>query len=278
MSVRMSVRTLTVAARYVHARFAGLENRPQIGRVGGGWLGCRVGRWWAAVQKWGPIPRKATAVSVMSSGGDRIEMAFDALTDRIKNLARLRSIEALLDWDQETQMPPGGVAARAEQTALVAGLAHEQLISDDTRRLLDEADPHPDDFVAATNVREVRRLHERAVRLPTQLVKDIAHASSLAKEAWTKARGESKLLHFHTPLLGRLLDLKREVAERIGYEDEPFDALIDEYEPGARSKAIEAVFRELRSATVALLDRIRNASHEPDQRFSRATTRVRARR
>ena len=189
--------------------------------------------------------------------------AYTKLLARIKDVGRLRSIEQLLDWDQETYMPTNGVQARAEQTALIAGLAHEQLVADETRALLEAASANEDDFVACTNLRETRRGFDRAAKIPTQLVKDIAHATAIAKEAWAKARGDDSFADF-APHLERLVELKRQVADHVGYDGEPYDALMDEFEPGAKAADIEPVFAELRQATVGLLDRIDQATDKPD--------------
>lgn len=187
----------------------------------------------------------------------------ELLLERIRNVSRLQSVGQLLDWDQETYMPRGGLAARAEQMSLLAGLAHEHLVSDETRRLLDQAGAADEDTELAANVRETRRAYDRAARVPTDLVKKIAHESTLAKEAWVRARAESRFEHF-APRLRTLIDLKKQVADRIGYDTEPYDALMDEFEPGAKARDVEALFEELRAFTVDMLRRIQSAPRKPD--------------
>lgn len=189
--------------------------------------------------------------------------AYSHLMERVKDIGRLESIEALLDWDQETLMPTHGVDARAQQIALLAGIAHEKLIADDMRSLLDQAQIDENDYVAQTNLRETRRKVERKSKIPTKLVKEIAHSATLAKQAWADAR-ESSDYSLFAPHLKTLIDLKKQVADCIGYEQERYDALIDEYEPGARSRDIEALFAELRAATVSLLDKLQASSNTPD--------------
>jgi len=189
--------------------------------------------------------------------------SYQTLIERMKDIGRLSGVSQLLDWDQETYMPRGGVAARAEQSALLAGLIHERLVADETRRLLDDVTVHDDDFVAVTNVREARRVYERASRIPTELVKEIAHTSSLAKDAWGEARSRDEFARF-SPWLIKLVALKRRVADLIGYETEPYDALMDEFEPGAKAAVLETIFAELREKTVALLQRIQASPRPPD--------------
>lgn len=189
--------------------------------------------------------------------------SYPELMARIIDVGRLQSMEALLDWDQETQMPKGGAKARAEQTALIAGLAHEQLINAQTWKLLDHAQADDDDYVAQTNIRETRRNLQRASKLPTELVKKIALTSSLAKNAWIEAREKNNYSLF-APLLHELIDLKKQVADRIGYETEPYDALLDEFEPGAKTNEVEKLFAILREKTVALLAKLMDSTHKPD--------------
>jgi Zn-dependent M32 family carboxypeptidase len=98
----------------------------------------------------------------------------------VQEIATLGQAQAVLSWDQETMMPGKGAAARANQLALLAGLAHEKQTSDELGDLLAKVEAEGDDDpVVATNVREVRRTFNRETKLPTQLVKDIARTTSL---------------------------------------------------------------------------------------------------
>ncbi|MCH7807983.1 MAG: carboxypeptidase M32, partial [Planctomycetes bacterium] len=119
------------------------------------------------------------------------------------------------------------------------------------------------DFVAATNLRETRRTFERAAKVPTELVKEIAHTSAVAKAAWIKAREQSNFAEFASPL-AKMVDLKKRLAEYVGYEAEAYDALMDEFEPGAKSADIETLFSHVRDETVGLLSRLQDARQKPD--------------
>jgi len=189
---------------------------------------------------------------------------YQQFIERVREINLLSSIESTLEWDQETYMPARGASTRAAQLAVIAGVAHEKLLNPELGRLLEkveqEADPDP---IVAANVREFRRVYDRKVKLPTRLVQEIASASALAKEAWAKARRESRFAHF-APHLERLLDLKRHVAEHIGYQTEPYDALMDEFEPGARAAEIHNVFEGLKAELVPLVQAIATAPRQPD--------------
>lgn len=190
---------------------------------------------------------------------------YATLLDRIKDLGKLEAIDALLDWDQEVMMPSKGLEARAECAAFVAGLKHERRTSAEMGELLMGLDGETGDPVRDTNVRETRRRYQRAVNVPVDLVQELARTSSLAKEAWAAARRDN---HFPTfaPLLSRLIELKRRQADAIGYETEPYDALLDEYEPGAKTAEVAAVFAELRRGLVPIVQAIAGvaAPRRPD--------------
>ena len=96
----------------------------------------------------------------------------------MREIGRLEAIDSLLEWDQETYMPPGGLKGRSEQRALAARLKHERLTAPELGELLSSLEPTGDDAVLATNVREMRRQYDRAVKLPTDLVARIASRES----------------------------------------------------------------------------------------------------
>jgi carboxypeptidase Taq len=183
---------------------------------------------------------------------------------RVREIGITESIANLLDWDQETYMPPKATRSRADQMKLIARVSHEKMLDDGFRQLLEAVEQEEgDDPIVATNVREVRRVYDRKVKIPTSLVEAVSEAGTLGKEAWAKARAESRFDLF-APHLEKLLDLKRKVAERIGYDTEPYDALMDEFEPGAKAAEVERVFAELKGQLVPLVEAIQAAPSQPD--------------
>ena len=161
-------------------------------------------------------------------------------------------------------MPSKGVGGRAELSSLIAGLAHDMLIADETRSLLEKAGQTAGDETAATNVRETIRVLERESKVPTKLVKEIAESSALAKDAWVRARQESDFSLFASHL-DRMVDLKKQLAEHVGYEADPYDALIDEFEPGTTAAMVEAVFKQVSALTVGLLEKIGQSPVKADR-------------
>lgn len=203
-------------------------------------------------------------------------MAADPYT-RLIELTReaglLSSVEAVLEWDQETYMPPNGIHTRADQLALMAEISHRRRtdpeigvrlaeLARDAESACGSASPH-DAQTRAANVREIRRGYERAVKIPPDLVKRIAATAAVARDEWAKARSESSFARF-APHLAELLELKREVAERLGYAAEPYDALLDEYEPGMTSAEVERVFSALRGPLSAFVRALAASKRPPD--------------
>ena len=181
--------------------------------------------------------------------------ALKELRRRLATVSDLGSAGAVLAWDQQTYMPKGGIGTRAEGMATLSRLAHEHFVDPEVGRLLNAAgdtDPGTDDGAL---VRRARRDYERSTRLPSRLVEEMSRASALGESAWVEARETSDFSLF-APHLEKMLPLQREAAESLGYEDHPYDALLDGYEPGARKATLEKMFGELKEGIVPMIREI----------------------
>ena len=179
----------------------------------------------------------------------------EELRRRLGTVSDLGTASAVLSWDQMTYMPKGGVETRAEGLATLSRLAHEHFVDPEVGRLLadtKDVDPATDDGAL---VRRARHDYERSTRLPSRLVEEMSRASALAEPAWVEAREASDFSLF-APHLERMLPLQREAAEALGYDDHPYDALLDGYEPGAKKVALEGMFGELKSGIVPMIREI----------------------
>jgi carboxypeptidase Taq len=197
----------------------------------------------------------------------RAERAYEELMQRVREEAMLASIEALLEWDEETRMPSGAVEGRSEQLAMVAGLLHERGTDPRLGELLDELEGSPllEDPAspAAVNVRELRRDYDRFVRLPRKLVQDLARTTAVAQRVWSSAREAADFSRFR-PHLERIVELKQAEARCVGYAGEPYDALIEDYEPGITSAIVARLYDALRRELVPLAGRIAASRPRPD--------------
>jgi carboxypeptidase Taq len=187
------------------------------------------------------------------------EQAYAELIRRMKERALLASCESLLGWDERTYMPRGGASLRADQLGLLARLTHEMLTSPPMGMLLDEVESstlvRDRDSDVAANVREIRRKYNRAVKLPKPLVEELARAATLGQQAWQEARAKSDFTAFY-PHLQRLVELKREEAQAVGFKECAYDALLDDYEPGETAASISKTFAALRSELTPLIEAV----------------------
>ena len=161
--------------------------------------------------------------------------------------ALLTSAASVLGWDQETYLPPKGVAWRARQIAWLSARAHELATSQTWLATLEAAELEDDgaDPVRSANLREFRHQTDRATRLPVELVARSSEASSLAKQAWAEAREKSDFSIFRDHL-ETMAGIAREMADHWGYATEPYDALVEGYERGADTAKLSSRLDPLR--------------------------------
>jgi carboxypeptidase Taq len=178
------------------------------------------------------------------------------LKELLGEVIDLRNAAAVLSWDQQTYMPPGGAEARGYQLATLSKLAQIKFTTDEIGKLLDDlkreyanADPDSDD---AALIRVVSREYEKAVRVPPEFVAEMAMVTSRAHEAWVEARHKSDFSIFR-PHLEKVLDLARKYTTFFPPSDHPYDILLDDYEPGMKTADVREIFDALRPQQVELI-------------------------
>jgi len=193
-------------------------------------------------------------------------MAVDVkkLRGMLGRIADIRSALALLEWDQETYMPPKGGDARASQIATVSAIAHREFTNPELGDLLNELqqqgslDPD-DDFLLAETLYD----YERARKLPEPFVEELAQTQSRAFQAWLKARAESAWPVFQ-PHLEKIVELLQLKANLLGYEGSPYNALIEDFERGMTAEKLGAIFNELGGRQSNLVKEIADTGRRPD--------------
>ncbi len=184
--------------------------------------------------------------------------AYQELEARFRRLAHLSDAAGILHWDMSTMMPAGGAAARSEQLAALQLVRHEILTEARTSALLDEAEAEPPaDPWRAANLREMRRRWTHAVALEGRLVEALSKACSACEMAWREARPKSDFQAVR-PRLDEVLALVREeaAAKAAALGCEPYDALLDAWEPGGRAAEIDVVFDDLSEFLPEFLGRV----------------------
>lgn len=152
------------------------------------------------------------------------------LVVRLKRIGALADASQLLQWDQETYMPPGATEARAAQLSALSSVTHDLFTAPEVGRLLAAAEKEETDEVARAQLREVRVQFDRATRVPTQLVEAMSTASARALPKWMEARAKSDFSIFRDALLD-LLDLKAKYAAAVEPGAPAYEALFRDYEP-----------------------------------------------
>ena len=196
----------------------------------------------------------------------------DALIRHIEEASLLSSSNAILDWDQETMMPQGGIEWRARQQALLARIVHERASSIERGDLIEAVERDREamaDAQTAALVREARRDYGKATKLPSSLVEEMTRISSMAKHEWAQARAATDFARF-SPWLEKLVGLLRAQADCYGFakDGERWDALADLYEPGCTARSVAAVFDPLRPRLQGLVADLMAAKTKPSGEFN----------
>lgn len=161
----------------------------------------------------------------------------------------LAQISGRLGWDQETMMPRGAGGQRAEEMAAIEGVLHAR-----------RTDPRIGEWLAvvvtggeveAANLRHIRRSFERTSKVPARLAAEIARVTSQAQSIWAEARAADDFAAF-APTLREVLSLKREEGAALAADGDVYDAMLDDYEPGATASELSAMFDALRPRLVDL--------------------------
>jgi carboxypeptidase Taq len=195
-----------------------------------------------------------------------VDTAFADFKERVSEIEDLERTSSLLGWDQQVKMPPGGSGVRAEQLATIDRISHEALTSDEMGRLLDKLsgfeESQPYDSYEASLIRLVRRDWEKARRVPAELRSEMSRAASLAMPVWVQARQDSDFSQF-LPALRDNFDLRRQYVECFDDFDEPYDVLLDDFEPGMKTAEVRAVFERIKEEQVPLVAAARAEGERP---------------
>ncbi len=194
------------------------------------------------------------------------EKFYDELCDHVRKTQYLQSTSALLEWDQETKLPATGRGYRSEQITFLAGEIHHRKTDPRVGELLNElADSdlaaEPNSLTGAV-IRNLKQDFDKQVKLPKSLVEQLAFAASNGQRVWVEARKNNDFNSFQ-PALEETFRLKREQADAIGFEDCRYDALLDDFEPGAKTQEVADVLEGLRKELVPLVAAIVDSGVKP---------------
>ncbi|NMC54468.1 MAG: carboxypeptidase M32, partial [Chloroflexi bacterium] len=181
------------------------------------------------------------------------------LKEIMAELYDLRSVFALLDWDMQVNMPPGGAEDRSNLISTISRLIHERWTADETGKLIEELyvrlgelDPASD---SAALLRKVYDEYQKKIRVPAAFMAEATRQFSLAHEVWMRARAESNFELFR-PNLERIVDLVRQYAGFFAPFDHIYDPLLNEYERGMKTADVREIFQALRPQQVEIIQAI----------------------
>ena len=196
-----------------------------------------------------------------------IESRVEELKAKTGEVIDVHAALALMHWDQEVFMPPKAAPARGRQLATLSAIGHKMFtdasMGDLLQGLMDERDAL--DYDARRLVEETHYDYEKATKLPAEFVEKMAEEQSKAYEAWTRSRQDGEFKTFE-PHLETVVELLRQKAEYFGYEDSPYDALLNEYERGMTTKEVRDVFTPLAKEQSKIIDAIMDAG--PKREFA----------
>jgi carboxypeptidase Taq len=181
---------------------------------------------------------------------------FEELRRRLGEIHDVEKAAGVLSWDEETKMPSSGAEARAEQRATLNRIAHELEVSGELGALLEELRPfeeqHDPESFEASLIRVARRDHEKALRVPPELRAELTRAGSLGYQAWLRAR-EQEDYGIMLPHLERNLELRLRYVACFDHDGDPYDVVLDDYEPGMKTVEVERIFEKLKARLTPMM-------------------------
>jgi carboxypeptidase Taq len=185
---------------------------------------------------------------------------FVALDEKISHL---ESISGLLSWDQKVIAPKKGRAQFSKAYGALQTEIFDLMVSKEMGELLAELSKSHEKFdhVTKAKIRLRKHFYDRSKSIPSDLYKEYSVLCSDANDAWEEARGKNDYYLF-LPFLQRIVEIKKKFVEYYGYEKHPYDALLDEFEPGLTVEMLDPLFASLREKSIALLNKIKAASHQ----------------
>jgi carboxypeptidase Taq len=184
--------------------------------------------------------------------------AYDDLMAFQHTTEALGSVAGRLNWDQETIMPEGAAAQRGEELSAMETVLHARRTDPRVGDWLAAIDAGGLDAVQAANLRHIKRSFARNTKVPADLAAEIAKVTSMSQGIWAEARATDDFAHF-APTFERVVALKREEAAALAGGGDLYDAMLQDYEPGATAAELSAMFGALRPRLTALRDKVLGA-------------------
>jgi carboxypeptidase Taq len=185
-----------------------------------------------------------------------IDISYSQYKTSLQKIADVKYASAVLQWDQETYLPPKGNDNRGRQIATLSEIAHEQFTDDKLGILLNDLAGNTTlSDKEKRNVQLSLEDYNKNKKLPSSFVRKMSEAINKSFHAWIKARKENSFAGFQQPL-HEIIELKKQEADLLGYEKHPYDALMGEYDKGLTTTITDKLFADLRPQLSSLLEKI----------------------
>jgi carboxypeptidase Taq len=189
---------------------------------------------------------------------------YEKYVQQLQKISDVNHSGAVLTWDQEVNMPEKGAEFRARQLATLAGISHEMFISEDFGTLLQKLSKNKKlSQEQARNIEESLKIYKRDKKFTTTFIEERSKAISNAFTSWAKAKEESNYSLF-APYLKKVVEIAREECIIIGFENHPYDALLDIYEPGMTTVQLDQIFEQAKAQLIPFLQKIKQAKQVDD--------------
>lgn len=184
------------------------------------------------------------------------------LVQKYREILMLDEINSLLHWDLDVNLPEYAVSGRAEQCACLTKLTARLWQDKELRMLLDSVSDDEEKLCLEERaiVRNLKWSSKYYTKVPEKTIIDFSKTSASALKAWQKAKQENNFKIF-SPHLEKIVVLNKEIAGYLGFDNNPYDALLDLYEPGLTASFCKGLFDELRPFLVAFLRKIKDSKH-----------------
>ena len=197
---------------------------------------------------------------------------YQQIVEMGKQIQTLQSLSLFMGWDQETFMPKGAIGFRSLQKQTLEALAHQHLTATELQELLAKLiDFETGEFIKDEGledrqkaaIREFRLDIIKAKKLPESFVKDLAKMGSETVAIWAETKPKSDYATY-SPHLEKFLKLMQEKSKLLGYEDHPYDPLLDEFEPGMTVKKLDKLFSSLKDFLIPFAKKVRSKNLNTD--------------
>ncbi|HEY2422246.1 MAG TPA: carboxypeptidase M32, partial [Neobacillus sp.] len=208
---------------------------------------------------------------VMNGTLEQALMQFKTLDEKISHFS---SIAGLIEWDQKVMAPKKGRYVFAKAAGTLRTEIFKLSVSPEMGEILETLSSPVNsetlDDLTKAKAREYREYYQKSKSIPADLFQEYSILTGQANDAWEEARANNDFAHY-LPYLEKIISFRRKFAEIYGYEEHPYDALLDEFEPGLTVKKLDPLFAKLRESSVKLLERIQQFGKKtPDEIFEQS--------